>query len=165
LAIETVALTPALGVEVIGVADIGDLLDHVVIGRCLEALKWRGVLLIRGMHLDDEGQLAFSRMLGNVFAPGGKEIFKVTLDQAQNPTAQCVKSNFKWHIDGNTPDIPAKFTMLTARHVPSVGGGTEFANTYAAYENMPDHERQRYEGLRVVHSLEATQRGCHHRAF
>ncbi len=48
--------------------------------------------------------------------------------------------------------------MLTARHVAMVGGGTEFASTYAAYENLPEHERKRYDGLRVVHSLEATQR-------
>ena len=38
------------------------------------------------------------------------------------------------------------------------GGGTEFANTYAAYENLPAHERKRYDGLRVVHSFEAAQR-------
>ncbi len=159
MAIETVALTPALGAEITGVADIGDLLDEVVIGRCLEALKWRGVVLIRGIHLDDEGQLAFSRMLGKVFAPGGNEVLKVTLDPMQKPAVRYVESNLKWHIDGNAPDIPAKFTVLTARHVPLVGGGTEFANTYAAYESLPDRERRRYECLRVVHSFEATQRG------
>jgi hypothetical protein len=39
------ALTPPLGVEVSGVEDW---LDDAVIARCLEALKWRGVLLARG---------------------------------------------------------------------------------------------------------------------
>lgn len=159
MAIETVALTPILGVEITGVVEIGDLLNDVVIGRCLEALKWRGVLLIRGIHLDDEGQLAFSRMLGNVFAPGGNEVLKVSVDPTQKPAVQYVESNLNWHIDGNAPDIPGKFTVLTARHVPMVGGGTEFANTYAAYESLPDRERWRYECLRVVHSFEATQRG------
>ena len=38
------------------------------------------------------------------------------------------------------------------------GGGTEFANTYAAYENLPSDKRKRYDGLRVAHSFEAAQR-------
>jgi alpha-ketoglutarate-dependent taurine dioxygenase len=153
--VETVALSPALGVEVVGAEN---LLDDAVIGRCLEALKWRGVLLIRGQHLDDDTQLALSRRLGTVLAPGGREIFKVSLDPAKNPAAEYLKGTFNWHIDDTTNDVPAKATMLTARHVAMVGGGTEFANTYAAYENLPEHERKRYEGLRVVHSFEAAQR-------
>jgi alpha-ketoglutarate-dependent taurine dioxygenase len=153
--VDTVALSPTLGVRVTGV---DNMLDDAVIGRCLEALKWRGVLLIRGLSLDDEEQLAFSRKLGPVLAPGGKEIFKVSLDASKNPVAEYLKGTFNWHIDDTTNEVPAKATMLTARHVAIVGGGTEFANTYAAYENLPDHERKRYDGLRVVQSFEAAQR-------
>ncbi len=159
LAIESIALTPALGVELTGITDVRDLLDDAVIGRCLEALKWRGIVLIRGVHLDDEHQLAFSRMLGNVMGPEGKEIFKIAHDPTQTGGALYLRSNLKWHIDGHTPDIPAKAAVLTARQVATVGGGTAYANTYAAYDNMPERQRKRYEGLRVVHSFEATQRG------
>jgi alpha-ketoglutarate-dependent taurine dioxygenase len=153
--VETVALSPALGVEVTGVEDP---VDDAVISRVLEALKWRGVLLIRGLHLDDDAQLAFARKLGTVLAPGGREIFKITLDPSKNPAAEYLKGTFDWHIDDTTNDVPAKATMLTARHVATTGGGTEFANTYAAYDNLPEQERKRYEGLRVVHSFEAAQR-------
>lgn len=152
---DTIALTPSLGVELVGAED---LLAPTLVARCLEALKWRGVLLIRGMHLDDDAQLALSRALGAVLAPGGKEIFTVTLDPSKNPAAEYLKGTFHWHIDDTTNDVPAMATMLTARHVAMVGGGTEFANTYAAYENLPEHERKRYDGLRVVHSFEAAQR-------
>ncbi|GAA5052049.1 TauD/TfdA dioxygenase family protein [Nocardia callitridis] len=156
--IETKALSPALGVQVTGVED---LLDDAVVGRCLEALKWRGVLLIRGLELDDEAQLAFSRRLGPVLAPGGKEIFKVSLNPNVNPAAEYLKGTFHWHIDDTTNVVPAKATMLSARRVAMVGGGTEFASTYAAYENLPDTEAERYEGLRVVHTFEASQRKTH----
>jgi len=156
--IQTKALSPHLGVEVTGVEN---LLDETLIARCLEALKWRGVLLIRNLHLDDDAQLAFSRKLGKVLAPGGKEIFKVTLDPSKNRAAEYIKGTFNWHIDGTTDEVPPKATTLTARHVAMVGGGTEFANTYAAYENLPEEERKRYEGLRVVHSFEASQRLVH----
>jgi alpha-ketoglutarate-dependent taurine dioxygenase len=152
---ETVALSPSLGVEVTGV---DDLFDDKVITQCVEALKWRGVLLIRGLHLGDEAQLAFSRKLGKVIKLGRSEIFTITLDPSKNPAAEYLKGTFHWHMDGTTDNIPAKATMLTARHVAMVGGGTEFASTYAAYENLPEPDRKRYEGLRVVHSLEAAQR-------
>jgi len=153
--IETRALSPHLGVAVTGV-DGG--FHDVLISRCLEALKWRGVLLIRGLHLDDEGQLAFSRRLGQVVALRGREIFTVSLDPAKSDQAEYLKGTFHWHIDGTTVKVPVQATTLTARHVAAVGGGTEFASTYAAYENLPDAERKRYEGLRVVHSFEASQR-------
>lgn len=153
--VDTIALSPALGVEV---TDVECLLEEAVIGRCMEALKWRGVLLIRGLNLDDDAQLTFSRKLGTVLAPGGREIFTVSLDPSKNPAAEYLKGTFNWHIDDTTNDVPAKATMLTARHVAMIGGGTEFANTYAAYDNLPTPERKRYERLRVVHSFEAAQR-------
>lgn len=153
--VETTALSPHLGVEVTGVED---LLDDATVGRCLEALKWRGVLLVRGLHLDDDAQLALSRKLGVVNAPRGREIFTITLDPARNPAADYLRGTFDWHIDGTTEEIPIRATMLTARQVATVGGGTEFASTYAAYENLPEQDRKRYADLRVVHSFEAAQR-------
>jgi alpha-ketoglutarate-dependent taurine dioxygenase len=152
--LETTALSPHLGVRVTGVEN---LLDDAVISRCLEALKWRGVLLFRGLHLDDEAQLAFSRKLGEVVSQRGQEIFKVSLDPAVNPTAEYLKGTFNWHIDGTTDKIPVRATTLTARHVAMIGGQTEFASTYAAYENLTEADRKRYEGLRVLHSFERSQ--------
>ncbi|UGQ13234.1 TauD/TfdA family dioxygenase [Yinghuangia sp. ASG 101] len=151
----TTALRPSLGVEV---TDVENLLDEALINRCVEALKWRGVLLVRGADLDDEAQLAFSRRLGEVVALAGQEIFKVSLDPSVNPAAEYLKGTFHWHLDGTTDEVPVKATTLTARHVAMVGGGTEFASTYAAYEALSEQDRKRYEDLRVVHSIEAAQR-------
>lgn len=151
----TIALSAELGAELI---DYDDLLDPTVVAQAREALKWRGVLLIRGAHLDDDAQLTLSRQLGNILAPGGKEIFTVSLDPSKNAAAEYLKGTFHWHIDDTTNAVPAKATVLTARHVAMVGGGTEFASTYAACESLPLHERKRYEDLRVVHSFEAAQR-------
>ncbi|MFZ2240141.1 MAG: TauD/TfdA family dioxygenase [Gordonia amarae] len=153
--IETTALTPSMGVQVHGI----DSLDNdAVIAACLEALKWRGVLLIRGLDLDEAAQVAFSKKLGPVLAPAGKEIFTVSLDPSKSPSAEYLKGTFHWHIDDTTNDIPAKATMLACKHAAMVGGGTEFASTYAAYDNLPEQDRKRYEGLRVLHSFEASQR-------
>ena len=89
--VDTAALSPHLGVLVTGVEGVASLLDDAVVSRCLEALKWRGVLLFRGLRLDDEAQLAFSRKLGEVVAQRGQKIFKVSLDPTVNPLGEYLK--------------------------------------------------------------------------
>jgi alpha-ketoglutarate-dependent taurine dioxygenase len=154
--VETTALAPHIGVQVTGV---DNLLDEVTIATCLEALKWRGVLLIRGLDLDDGQQVAFSRRLGEVVSQRDKEIFTVSLDPSVNPLAEILKGTFNWHIDGTYDSVPQKATTLTAKVVAMDGGQTEFASTYAAYEALPADTRERIDGLRVIHSFEAAQRG------
>jgi alpha-ketoglutarate-dependent taurine dioxygenase len=153
---ETTALSPHIGVQVTGV---GDLLDQATLATCLEALKWRGVLLVRGLHLDDAQQVAFSAAIGEVVAQRGREIFTVSLDPAVNPLAEILKGTFNWHIDGTYDPVPQKATTLTARVVALDGGQTEFASTYAAYEALPQDKKDQIEHLRVVHTFEAAQRG------
>ena len=160
--VETTALAPHIGVQVTGV---DDLLDEITIATCLEALKWRGVLLIRGLHLADEQQVEFSRRIGEVVSQydrvshSQQEIFKVSLDPTVNPLAEFLKGTFNWHIDGTYDSVPQKATTLTAKVVAMAGGQTEFASTYAAYEALPTAKKEQIEGLRVVHSFEAAQRG------
>ena len=155
---ETIALSAELGAELVDFRDPADLLDDAVIAQCREALKWRGVLLIRGAHFDDDAQLAFSRKFGgDGGTAGGKELTTISMDKKVNKLAEYLKGAFNWHLDDTTSDVPSSATMLTGRQLSAEGGGTEFANTYAAYENLPRHERKRYEGLRVVHSFAAAQ--------
>jgi len=87
-----------------------------------------------------------------------QEIFTVSVDPERGAAAEYLKGTFHWHIDGTTDPVPAKATMLTARHVATVGGAAEFASTYAAFENLHEHKRKRCEGSRVVHSFESAQR-------
>ena len=56
-----------------------------------------------------------------------------------------MQGTFFWHIDGVTIDMPPpKATLLTARRISARGGQTEFSNTYAAYEHLPQEEKQAY---------------------
>jgi alpha-ketoglutarate-dependent taurine dioxygenase len=154
----TIALSPELGAELVEFGTTANLLDDSVIAQCREALKWRGVLLIRGAHFDDDTQLAFSRRFGGEGGTaGGKELSTITMDKKVNKLAEYLKGAFNWHLDDTTSTVPSAATMLTGRRLAAEGGGTEFANTYAAYENLPSHERKRYTGLRVVHSFAAAQ--------
>jgi alpha-ketoglutarate-dependent taurine dioxygenase len=159
--ITTEKLGATVGAEVTDVDAERMLHDDDLPAACLEALDANGVLVFRDLHLDDATQVAFSRKLGEVeiFGDGEfPEIFRVTLDPAKNPAAQYLRGTFDWHIDGCTDDIPIMATMLSAHAVAETGGETEFASTYAAYDDLDDDEKERLAAVRVVHTIEASQR-------
>jgi len=154
-------LGATVGAEVTGVDRERLLGDAALPQQCLAALEANGVLVFRELHLDDATQVVFCRTLGQVESmPGrsGSEIFKVTLDPSKNPSADYLRSTFVWHIDGATDDIPTKASVLSAHVLADSGGETEFASTYAAYDDLSDAEKERYSALRVVHTFEAAQR-------
>jgi alpha-ketoglutarate-dependent taurine dioxygenase len=159
--ITTEKLGDRVGAEVKGVDRERLLADEDLPAACLEALEANGALVFRDLHIDDATQVAFSRKLGEVevFGKGElPEIFRVTLDPAKNPVAAYLKGTFDWHIDGCTEDVPIMATMLSAHAVADTGGETEFASTYGAYDDLSDEEQERFESVRVVHTIEAAQR-------
>ena len=159
--ITTEKLGDTVGAQVHGVDRDQLLHDEALPAWTLQALEDNGALVFRDLHLDDEAQVVFSRKLGKVeiFGKGEHpEIFRVTLDPAKNPSAQYLRGTFDWHIDGCTDDIPIMATMLSAHAVAASGGETEFASSYAAYEMLDDDEKARLDGVRVVHTIEASQR-------
>lgn len=132
---------------------------------CQAALRERGVVVYRDVHMDDDALVSFSRGFGElVVVPTGEhdrhpEIQTITLDPGKtNQTlAAYRRGNFFWHIDGVHDAVPQKATFLSAKEVAEEGGDTEFANTYAAYEALSDEDKARLEGLRVVHSFATAQ--------
>ena len=153
---------PALGAEILGVDTLRLLEDDDLPALVLDALEDNGVVVFRDLHLDDETQVAFCRRLGDIVELPGSElpgIFRVSLDPDISPMAAYLRGTFDWHIDGATvKEAPVKATVLTAHAVAEVGGETEFASTYAAYDNLTDDEKERFESVRVLHSVEATLR-------
>ncbi len=159
--ITTEKLTDTVGAMVHGVDRDRLMHDDDLAAWTLDALEENGALVFRDLHLDDEAQIAFSRKLGTVEKLGQgahPEIFLVTLDPTKNRSAQYLKGTFDWHIDGCTDDIPIMATMLSAHAVAESGGETEFASSYLAYDALAPEEQAYLETLRVVHTIEASQR-------
>ena len=154
----TVELTPLTGSEVI--ADAETLVSGVHAAELKRLLQERGVLIFRNINLSDEQQLAFSETLGTVVRHGDRSpIQKITLDSKVDMAAEYLKGSLFWHIDGATEGTPNFAATLGARRLPAPGvGDTEFANTYAAWDALPDEEKAQLEKLRVVHSFEYAQR-------
>jgi alpha-ketoglutarate-dependent taurine dioxygenase len=123
------------------------------------------VLVFHDLDVGAEEQVEFCGRLGavdeSVGHAGIRGAYLVTLDASKNPSAEYLKGTFEWHIDGCTPlndEYPQMATVLSACAVAPSGGETEFASTYAAYDDLTDDEKERFGPLRVVHSLEASQR-------
>jgi alpha-ketoglutarate-dependent taurine dioxygenase len=173
MALATVNLTPRIGTEI--KADAKTLLSGAASAEIRALLEQRGVIIARDLNFTDEQELAFARTLGGVRLgnvqkknPDGTDkvaresedgVFKVTFDRTHNPVyAEYMKGTFCWHMDGTFEDVPPLASILTPRVLSPSGGQTEFANTYAAYDDLPESEKKFLDGLEVTHTMEANYR-------
>jgi alpha-ketoglutarate-dependent sulfate ester dioxygenase len=141
-----------IGGEVSGLHLSGDLDDEVVTALHRGLLHHK-VLFFRGHdHLDDAGQEAFGRRLGKIVAhptipprPGSETILE--LDAAQGGG----RAN-QWHTDVTFVDAYPQASVLRAVTVPAYGGDTVWANTVAAYEELPSELKALADRLWGVHT-------------
>jgi alpha-ketoglutarate-dependent taurine dioxygenase len=157
-------LGDTVGAEVCGVDPDRFLHDDDLPLEMLDALDKYGVLLFREIHLDDDTQVRFSKRLGPVVAVPGHavpEISVISLNPSKTSVAEYLKGAFDWHIDGTTnqdDNIPNMAGVMSARVITANDGGTEFASTYAAYDDLNENEKNRFADVRVLHSIYASQR-------
>ena len=130
-----------------------------------------GVLVFHGQHFTDETQLAFSRNFGELeLATGdltfGRERRRLeahvndisNLDDDSQVLARDNRrrlfslGNRLWHSDSSFKPVPAKYSLLSARVIPSAGGNTEFADMRAAYDALDDETKAECETLICEHS-------------
>ena len=133
-----------------------------------EVLRDRGALVFPQLNFTDQEQLAFTDKFGERVkftgtVPGGEgggdELYKITLDRKINKEPDYVLGTYFWHMDGVTIDQPLpKATMLSARALSPTGGQTEFASTFAAYENLPEEQKEAIKDLKVIHRMIASMR-------
>ena len=161
-------LSDSVGAEVRGLSPADLVEDGALTAAILTWLEDHGVLVFRDLYLEPEAQVAFCSKLGEIDYSQGHHpvpgIYRVSLDRSKNSSADYLHATFDWHIDGCTPlhgECPQMATVLSAKAVAELGGETEFASTYAAYEDLGVKEKARVEELRVMHSLEASQRKRH----
>ena len=159
MTLEAIDLKPRIGSELR--VDTKSLLAGSHAQEIRELLVRRGVIIVRGIDLNDDQQRAFTRSLGDlrlgtVRKEGEEGLMKVTMDKKVNPEyAQFFPGTFFWHMDGTYDAVPPFATVLTPRVLSREGGQTEFANTYAAFEDLPADEQKYLQTLQVVHTMQA----------
>ena len=134
------------------------------------------VLVFPGQNLSDAEQLAFTLQFGEIEKSGGGGVpihLRTDLERRSlgqgigdfsnvDPAGQPLATDsraymFKladrlWHSDSSFKAVPAKYSLLSARAVPSWGGNTEFADMRAAYDALDARTRDAVENLVCLHS-------------
>ena len=135
-------------------ADKATLLSGEYAAEIRDLLEQRGVLVFPQIGFSDEEQIAFTETLGT-FAPEarGEKLYKVSLDTEVNTQADYLKGSLYWHLDGTMNEVPILASLLQSVALGNPDeGDTEFCNTYAAYDDLPDEDKTAIEDLRVMHS-------------
>lgn len=132
------------------------------------------VLVFRDQHFaDDDEQIAFTRHFGALESYNTPGHIRRRDEQRLGPgiadfsnldkTGGIIAADdrvwfFKlgdrlWHSDSSFRPIPAKYSLLSGRIVPSWGGNTEFADMRAAYDALDPRGKAEIAELVCEHSL------------
>jgi alpha-ketoglutarate-dependent 2,4-dichlorophenoxyacetate dioxygenase len=161
---------PFFGGEVSGI-DITRRLTGEQAAAIEKGMDQYGVLVFHGQKFDDEAQLAFSRNFGELEEANGdlnwgkarriESPFVNDISNLGNENEVLARDNRKrlfslgnrlWHSDSSFKAVPAKFSLLSARSIPSAGGNTEFADMRAAYDSLDDETKAEIQDLVCEHS-------------
>lgn len=163
---------PVFAGEVSGV-DLTKPLSRDEAAAIEEGMNRYGVLVFRDQNITDEQQIAFTKNFGDLEVkakPGNiRKASESRLGAGIGDLSNLTKDGkiieaddrqwfFKlgdrlWHSDSSYAVIPAKFSALSARAIPSWGGNTDFADMRAAYDALDDRTKGEVENLICEHSL------------
>lgn len=145
-------LSPSLGAEVRGI-DLRRALPAAEIEEIRAALLEHQVLFFRDQELDLEAFSRFAKGFGRLTkhprSPSPEGFPGLVRLHADESSKKVVGET--WHSDGCCDEEPPMASILHLHTVPVGAGDTLFASMTAAYEALPDVQRQRLEGLEAVH--------------
>ena len=161
---------PFFAAEVSGI-DITRALIAEQAGVIERGMDQYGVLVFHGQRFDDDKQLAFSSHFGELEEASGdlnwgkkrrigsglvNDISNLDNDNQvlarDNRRRLFSLGNRLWHSDSSFKAVPAKFSLLSARLIPSAGGNTEFADMRAGYDTLDEDTKEEIEDLVCEHS-------------
>ncbi|HEY3911040.1 MAG TPA: TauD/TfdA family dioxygenase [Stellaceae bacterium] len=165
-------LHPVFAAEVSGV-DCRRPLDRDEAEAIEAGMDEYAVLVFRDQQLSDAEQIAFTRHFGELESYAAPGHVRKREDQRLGPGIADLSNLDKdgaimspedrvwffklgdrlWHSDSSFRPIPAKYSLLSGRVVPSSSGNTEFADMRAAYDALDDRTKAEIEDLVCEHSL------------
>ena len=139
-----------IGAEVLGVRLSGGL-EPATVKAIREALLRHKVIFFRGQdQLTDTEQEAFGRLLGEL-VPHPTVPSSPAQGRARHRRRRGERAN-SWHTDVTFVDAYPKISILRGAVVPASGGDTVWANTVAAYEELPAPLRKLADQLWALHT-------------
>lgn len=154
-----------MAVAVSGI-DLGHLPDAAAQQALIDALHDNLVLCIRGQRLDPPAFLAAMSRFGTPMrrkqlacTPECADVNIISSeDRDELGDGKRIVNGANWHTDDSFMREPCSLTMLYGIEIPSRGGDTQFANMYAAYEDLPADTRTRIDPLKVVHKYSSSRK-------
>ncbi len=131
-----------------------------------DAMAEYAVCVIRDASLNDEDHIRFARAFGPLeLAPPGRgriaaELYDIgNLDAdgeiiQPDPDAKAKPTDFElFHTDSPFNSLPTKWSLLLCYVTPPVGANTDYVDTRAVYEDLPQGTKDRIEDLVAEHDL------------
>ncbi|TJZ45295.1 TauD/TfdA family dioxygenase [Streptomyces piniterrae] len=152
-------LTAFIGSEIAGVT-YEDLQRPEIFGLVHDALNRRELIVVRGLDITPEQQIALARKIGEPVPfhnpryrhPRYPEILvSSNVVKADKPIGLARVGNY-WHQDGSFLKDPEAYTFLHGVDVPQTSGHTLFANACDVYDRLPDKWKSTIDGRTAVHT-------------
>ncbi len=142
--------------------------------RGIEAMMDRyAVCVLPDQFIDAGQQVALAKTFGTLESPprvrGSRgdaaqnfppEIFPITnlteagqFQKEDDAARQYRLANALWHTDSTFRQTGSTYSMLHAKVVPPAGADTQFIDTRAVYDALPEATKKRIEGLTAEHSI------------
>jgi alpha-ketoglutarate-dependent 2,4-dichlorophenoxyacetate dioxygenase len=165
-------LTPVFAAEVSGI-DCTEPLSPDEVAAVEAGMDRYAVLVFPDQNISDEQQLAFTRQFGELenYRTGGHISKRAdsrlgagiadfsNLDKNGNIISDQDRVWFfklgdrLWHSDSSFRPVPARYSLLSGRVLPSWGANTQFADMRAAYDALDPRTKAEIEELVCLHSL------------
>jgi len=165
-------LHPVFVGEVAGV-DCGTPLSPAEVAAIEAGMDQYAILVFREQNITDEEQIAFTRHFGELesyttaghirrreeqrLGPGMADFSNLDKDgrimSAEDRVWFFKLGDRLWHSDSSFRPVPAKYSLLSGRVIPSWGANTEFADMRAAYDALDERSKAEVEELVCEHSL------------
>ena len=148
-------------------------LDIKIVKEIDNAINKLSVLVFKEQNIDDSEQVRFTKYFGEIEASGSKSNITKAKDRRLSTDLADVSNldknnkpftkddprrifnlgNRLWHTDSSFKEIPAKYSLLSARNVSKEGGNTEFADMRSAYDNLESKIKNKIDTMICEHSL------------
>ena len=165
-------LTPVFAGEVSGI-DCTKKLTAEEVAAVEAGMDRYAVLVFRDQDLSDAQQIAFTRHFGELESYKTPGHIRKNTDARTGPGIADFSNLDKggtimpaddrvwffklgdrlWHSDSSFRPVPAKYSLLSGRVLPSWGANTEFADMRAAYDALDERTKAEVEPLVCLHSL------------
>lgn len=159
--ISVVPVGYAVGAEVTGI-DLADPIDRSTLDSILRVWHKHLVVIFPDQHINPQQLIAFSQNFGTLDRqdsqpynrhPDHDEILLITNKSVRGRPSETRNAGQNWHSDMSYTLRPAKGTTLYCIEKPSVGGDTQFANMYLAYETLSEKLRNFLDTLEGIHDV------------